>query len=158
MIDNDLFETFEYIEYDEESGIWQSIDPDNFVESAYQSELQAAQEENIPPRIQKVHKVPKVQPEKEQWSHKRVAPNVVELSNTKYLRQCVTKELLPPNSYVILPVQEYQAFRNGSKDFKYGAPCIILVDPSHCLGSISQLGLELDTHFGFTSPEDTVNS
>ncbi|UNI72384.1 MAG: hypothetical protein [Chaetfec virus UA24_3359] len=157
MLDQDFFETADYIEFDEESGIWQQIDPLNYIEQVYQEEQQIAKQENIPPRIQKVHKTASIPNQKEQWSHQRVAPNVVCLSNTKYLRQCVSKELLPPNSYVILPVQEYQAFRCGSKDFKFGAPCVILIDPAHCLGSVMDFGKELDQHFGFTSPEDTVN-
>lgn len=157
-MEEDLFGTYDYIEYDEESGLWQPIDPNLFLEQSYQINQQLSTEENTPPTMIRVKKTPTIPKEKEQWSHQRVAPNVVTLSNTKYIRQCVTKELLPPNSYVIVPVQEYQCFRNGSKDFKFGAPCVILIDPAHCLGSVMDFGKELDQHFGFTSPEDTVNS
>lgn len=157
MEDFNDFSSPQYIEYDPDAGIWQELDPYNFIEQAFQTEQIISQQENSQPRIQKVFKTPKIPKTVEKWEHHRVAPNLVTLSNTKYLRQCVTKELLPPNSYVILPVNEYQAFRNGSKDFKFGAPCVIIIDPAHSLGSVMDFGRELDQHFGLTSLEDTVN-
>lgn len=157
-MEDDLFNDYQYIEYDEESNIWQPIDPHEFIEQTYQINQQLSQEEHTPPTIIKIKKTSSRPRQMEVWTHQRVAPNVVSLSNTKFLRECVSKELLPPNSYVILPVQEYQAFRCGAKDFKFGSKCIILIDPSHCLGSVMDFGKELDQHFGFTSPEDTVNS
>lgn len=157
-MEEDIFEDYTYIEFDEESNIWQPVDPRQFIEQTYQINQQISQEENTPPTMIKIKKTAAVPRQMEVWTHQRVAPNVVTLSNTKFIRECVTKELLPPNSYVIVPVQEYQCFRNGSKDYKFGAPCIILIDPSHCLGSVMDFGRELDQHFGFTSPEDTINS
>lgn len=146
--DDNMFNLdFDYIEWDSDSQAWDPVDIQSYMETQVDLEQQVAQENQTFPKLARVKKVTPV-PEKEVWSHSRLSDNVVSCSNTKYVRDAITNNHVSPYSYILLRSTDYAALRCGSKDFKYGAPCLILDNLQSCPGSISELGSAINEHFG----------
>lgn len=141
---------YDFIEWDSDEHAWDDVDLDTYMNTQVDLEQQIAQENNTFPRLARIKKCPA---DTEIWTHKRESPNVVALSNTKFVRECITQEGISPYSYIILRTSDYAALRCGTKDYKYGAPCIILDQPHTIDGPIQQLGNALNNHFGLIPPE-----
>lgn len=143
---------FQYIEWDSDDQMWSQVDVNDYMEQECEIEKQRAQEQQTFPRLQKIktRKTPPVNrsPETPPWTFQRENEFITYLSNTKYVRDCHVAAQLPDSSYVIIPIQEYTAFRRGSKDDRWGSRAIILSNPLQCDASIKELGEGLHAVFG----------
>lgn len=141
------FQDVGFIEWDSDSQMWSEITVPEFMEQQLEAEKQYAQENDTFPKLQKISKKPAPKT-KEQWDCQRVNEHVAILSNTKFVREAFTQGNLPPRTYVIVPVNEYQCFRRGAKDFGFGSQAVLLINPDQCPVSMAEFGRCLNEQFG----------
>lgn len=142
------------IQWDSEDETWTQIDAAEFIDTQLALESQAAEESGTFPRALKVVRQKKQkEPQPELWEHKRLSDNIILLSNTKFIRNCAVINNIPPASYVIVPLCEAQCFRQGSKDYGFGAKCVIIQDMENAPGTVADLGQNLSQFFGLNCPD-----